>query len=74
LNQKSRQIFGIPTAWLTRILDGSEAIPAHGSPKSRFGGHAFGTGEQAAGGNPAQTVARERIQLILHYLETIQEK
>ena len=37
-------------------------------------GYAFGAGEQAADGNPAQTVARQRIQLILRYLETVQEK
>jgi hypothetical protein len=63
-----------PTARVTRILDGSEAIPAHGSPQKPVWGHVFGAGEQAAGGNPAQTVARQRIQLILRYLETIQEK
>jgi hypothetical protein len=37
-------------------------------------GIGVGAGEQAAGGNPAQTVARQRIQLILRYLETVQEK
>jgi hypothetical protein len=35
----------------------------------------FGAAEHAAGGNPGpQTVASERIQLILQCLETIQEK
>jgi hypothetical protein len=35
----------------------------------------FGAGEHAAGRNPGpQTVASERIQLIMQYLETIQEK
>jgi mono/diheme cytochrome c family protein len=64
-----------PTGRVTRILDGSEAIPAHGSAKQPVWGHVFGAGEYAAGGNPGpQTVASERIQLIMQYLETIQEK
>ena len=45
-----------------------------GCPQKAVWGHAFGAAEQAAGGNPAQTVARQRIQLILRYLETVQEK
>jgi hypothetical protein len=64
-----------PTGRVTRILDGSEAIPAHGSAKQPVWGHTFGAGEYAAGGNPgSQTVASQRIQLIMQYLETIQEK
>src|ERR1700737_4782259 len=64
-----------PTGRVTRILDGSEAIPAHGSAKQPVWGHVFGAGEYAAGGNPGpQTVADQRIQLIMQYLETIQEK
>jgi len=63
-----------PTGRVTRILDGSEAIPAHGSAQKPVWGHVFGAGEHAAGGNPQQTIARQRIQLILQYLETIQEK
>jgi hypothetical protein len=40
---------------------------------SRSGGHVFGAGEYAAGGNPGpQTVASERNQLITRYLETVQ--
>ena len=66
-----------PTGRVTRILDGSEAIPAHGSAQKPVWGHGFGAGEYAAGGNPGgpeQGVGRQRIQLILQYLETIQEK
>ena len=63
-----------PTPRLTRILDGSAAIPAHGSAQKPVWGHVFGAGEHAAGGNPEQTVARQRMQLILRYLEGIQEK
>jgi len=63
-----------PTARVTRILDGSEAIPAHGSAQKPVWGHVFGAGEHAAGGNPEQTIARQRMQLILQYLEGIQEK
>jgi mono/diheme cytochrome c family protein len=40
-----------PTAQLTRILDGSEPIPAHGSAQQPVWGHVFGAGEHAAGGN-----------------------
>jgi mono/diheme cytochrome c family protein len=64
-----------PTGRVTRILDGSEAIPAHGSAKQPVLGHVFGAAEHAAGGNPGpQTVASQRIQLIMQYLESIQEK
>jgi cytochrome c553 len=63
-----------PTARVMRILDGSEAIPAHGSAQNPVWGHVFGAGEHAAGGNPEQTVARQRMQLIVRYLESIQEK
>lgn len=64
-----------PSGRVTGILNGSQAIPAHGSAKHPVWGHAFGAGESAAGGNPGpQTVASERIQLIMQYLQTIQEK
>jgi hypothetical protein len=45
-----------------------------GCPQKAVWGHAFLRGELAAGGNPAQAVARQRIQLILRYLETVQAK
>jgi hypothetical protein len=54
-----------PTARVTRILDGSEAIAAHGSAQKPVWGHVFGADVHAAGGNPEQTVARQRMQLIL---------
>jgi mono/diheme cytochrome c family protein len=64
-----------PTGRVTRILDGSEVIPGHGTRQKPVWGHEFGAGEYTAGGNPGpQTVASERIQLILRYLESIQEK
>lgn len=64
-----------PTGRVTRILDGSESIPAHGSAKQPVWGHTFGAGESAAGGNPGpQTVASQRIRLIIQYLESIQQK
>lgn len=66
-----------PTSRVTGILDGSQPIAAHGSAQQPVWGHTFGAGEQAAGGNPGgaqQGVGRQRIQLILQYLETVQEK
>ena len=63
-----------PSGRVTRILDGSEAIPGHGTPQMPVWGHEFGGAEKAAGGNAAPTVARERIQLIIRYLSSIQEK
>src|SRR5271166_4875491 len=75
LTQLSKNNNGtFPTAKMTRILDGSEAIAAHGSAQKPVWGHVFGAAEHAAGGNPEQTVARQRMQLILQYLEGIQEK
>jgi hypothetical protein len=49
-------------------------IPAHGTRQTPVWGHQFGAGEEAADGNVAPTVARERIQLILRYLNSIQQK
>jgi mono/diheme cytochrome c family protein len=63
-----------PSERVTRILDGREEIPGHGTRQKPVWGHEFGAGEEAAGGNVAPTVARERIQLILRYLNSIQEK
>jgi mono/diheme cytochrome c family protein len=72
LAKKNNGVF--PSERVTRILDGSEEIPAHGTRQKPVWGHQFGAGEEAAGGNAAPTVARERIQLILRYLSSIQEK
>ena len=72
LAKKSNGTF--PSERVARILDGSEEIPGHGSRQKPVWGHQFGAGEEAAGGNVAPTVARERIQLILRYLNSIQEK
>lgn len=72
LAKKSNGAF--PSARVARILDGSEEIPGHGTGQKPVWGHEFGAGEEAAGGNPAPTVARERIQLIIRYLSSIQEK
>ena len=63
-----------PTGRVTRILDGSEVIAAHGSAEKPVWGHVFGAAEHAAGGNPQQTVGRQRMQLILQFLEGVQEK
>jgi mono/diheme cytochrome c family protein len=72
LAKKSNGAF--PSERVTRILDGSEEIPGHGSRQNPVWGHQFGAGEKAAGGNVAPTVARERIQLIVQYINSIQEK
>jgi mono/diheme cytochrome c family protein len=63
-----------PSARVARILEGKEEVPGHGTPQKPVWGHPFGAGEEAAGGNVSPTIARERIQLILQYLESIQEK
>jgi mono/diheme cytochrome c family protein len=72
LAKKNNGVF--PVGRVTRILDGSEEIPGHGSRQKPVWGHPFGAGEEAAGGNAAPTVARERIELLLRYLNSIQEK
>jgi mono/diheme cytochrome c family protein len=72
LAKKSNGAF--PSERVTRILDGSEEIPGHGSRQNPVWGRQFGAGEKAAGGNVAPTIARERIQLIVQYLNSIQEK
>jgi mono/diheme cytochrome c family protein len=72
LAKKNNGVF--PVGRVTRILDGSEEIPGHGSRQKPVWGHPFGAGEETAGGNAAPTVARERIELLLRYLNSIQEK
>jgi cytochrome c553 len=78
LTQLSKKNGGnFPTAQVAGILDGSQPIAAHGSAKHPVWGHAFGAAEAAAGGNPGgqqQGVGRQRIQLLMQYLQTVQEK
>jgi hypothetical protein len=56
------------------ILDGRDENSRPWHPSNAVWGHQFGAGEEAADGNVAPTVARERIQLILRYLNSIQQK
>jgi hypothetical protein len=70
----ARKTTAFPTARVTRILEGGEEIPRHDTRQKPVWGHQFGAGEGAAGGNVTPTIARERIQLILRYLDSIQEK
>ncbi len=63
-----------PTQRVARIIDGREEVAAHGPRDMPVWGQRFGEAEEAAGQPVAQTAVRERIQLLLQYLNRIQEK
>jgi mono/diheme cytochrome c family protein len=63
-----------PAPRIARIIDGREEVAAHGTRDMPIWGERFGEAARAAGSNPAPTIASQRIQLLLQYLNTIQEK
>jgi mono/diheme cytochrome c family protein len=63
-----------PAPRIARIIDGREEVAAHGTRDMPIWGERFGAASRAAGSNVAPSVARQRIQLLLQYLNSIQEK
>lgn len=72
LSKKNNGTFPAPR--LARIIDGREEVAAHGTRDMPIWGERFAAASRAAGSNPAPTIASQRIQLLLQYLNTIQEK
>jgi mono/diheme cytochrome c family protein len=72
LAKKNNGVFPVPR--VEDIMDGRVEVAAHGPSDMPVWGHRFGAAEEAAGGNAAPTVARERMDLIIRYLNSIQEK
>ena len=64
-----------PALRVARIIDGRDQIAAHGPPDMPVWGERFGEAEAPTGGSPVeQNAIRQRIQLLLRYLNHIQEK
>jgi len=63
-----------PALQVANIIDGRQEVSAHGTPDMPIWGERFGEEGEAAGSHVGQTAARERIQLLIQYLESIQEK
>jgi len=63
-----------PALQVANIIDGRQEISAHGTPDMPIWGERFGEAGEAAGSHVGQTAARERIQLLITYLNSIQEK
>lgn len=63
-----------PAQRVARIIDGREEIAIHGPRDMPVWGQRFGQAEEAAGQQTSQTAIREQIQLLLEYLEKIQQK
>ena len=76
LTQLAKNNKGVfPALRVARLIDGRDKLAAHGTPDMPIWGERFGTAEAPAGGSPVeQTAVRERIQLLLRYLNSIQEK
>ncbi len=72
LSKKNNGTFPAPR--LARIIDGREEVAAHGTRDMPIWGERFAAASRAAGSNPAPTIASQRIQLLLQFLNTIQEK
>jgi len=64
-----------PALRVARIIDGREPIAAHGPVDMPVYGERFGLVEAPTGGSPVeQTTIRQRIQLLVQYINHIQEK
>ena len=64
-----------PALRVARIIDGRDPIAAHGPPDMTVWGERFGEVEAPTGGSPVeQTEIRQRIQLLIRYIDHIQEK
>jgi len=63
-----------PAQHIAQIIDGREEIAAHGPRDMPVWGQRFGEAGEAAGQQTSQTAVREQIQLLLRYLEKIQQK
>jgi mono/diheme cytochrome c family protein len=71
LTQLAKQNGGtFPTLKVEQILTSKTLIPAHGTPEVPVWGKNFGEPDSQAG----HTAARERIALLIKYLNSIQEK
>lgn len=64
-----------PALRVARIIDGREPIAGHGPADMPVYGERFGGVEAPGGGSPVgQTAIRQRIQLLVQYINHIQEK
>lgn len=63
-----------PAQRVQRIIDGREEVAAHGPRDMPVWGQRFGEAGEAAGQPTTQTAIREQIQLLLQYLNEVQEK
>lgn len=63
-----------PALQVANIIDGRQEMSAHGTLDMPIWGESFAEAGKAAGSHVGQTAARERIQLLITYLNSIQEK
>ena len=75
LTQLAKKNHGtFPALQVANIIDGRQEVAAHGTVDMPIWGERFGEAGRAAGTNVGETAARERIQLLITYLNSIQEK
>ncbi|HTY55744.1 MAG TPA: c-type cytochrome [Candidatus Binataceae bacterium] len=63
-----------PALKVADIIDGRNNVSAHGTPDMPVWGERFAETESGSGSHTQQTAIRERIQLIIRYINHIQEK
>lgn len=68
LRRRSRD--GFPEERVRRIIDGRQAVPAHGSREMPVWGHEFAVGQGAD--EAAQADADRMVDRLVHYLRSIQ--
>lgn len=62
-----------PALKVAKIIDGRELVPGHGSSDMPVWGERFKQGE-GEDSHVAETAVRERVQLLVQYLQSIQER
>ena len=75
LTQLAKKNHGtFPALQVANIIDGRTEISAHGTADMPIWGERFGEAGKAAGSHVGETAVRERLQLLITYLNSIQEK
>jgi len=72
LAKKNKGVF--PALQVADVIDGRKTVQGHGSSDMPVWGERFGETESGSGSHTGQTAIRERIQLIIRYINKIQEK
>lgn len=75
LTQLAKKNHGtFPALQVAKVIDGRQELSAHGPADMPIWGERFAAAGKAGGSQVGETAARERVQLLITYLNSIQEK